>query len=64
MRGLIDQLPPAQRAVLVLRDVEGESADETAALLGLSAENQRVLLHRARTRLRRALEDLKREREP
>lgn len=64
VRGLIDQLPPAQRAVLVLRDVEGESADETAALLGLSAENQRVLLHRARTRLRRALEDLKREREP
>ena len=61
VRGLIDQLPPAQRAVLVLRDVEGESAAETAALLGLSDENQRVLLHRARTRLRRALDDLARQ---
>ena len=53
-------LPPAQRAVLILRDVEGADAAETAELLGLSDENQRVLLHRGRGRLRRALEDLAR----
>lgn len=61
VRLLIDQLPPAQRAVLILRDVEGADAAETATLLDLSPENQRVLLHRARARLRRALDDLSRQ---
>jgi RNA polymerase sigma-70 factor, ECF subfamily len=53
----IEQLPPAQRAVISLRDVEGWSAEETRNALGVSETNQRVLLHRARSKVRRALED-------
>lgn len=56
MRGAIEALPEAQRAVVVLRDVEGCSAEETCNMLGLSETNQRVLLHRGRSRLRRTLE--------
>lgn len=52
----IEQLQPAQRAVISLRDVEGWSAEETCRLLGMSEANQRVLLHRARTRVRAAIE--------
>jgi RNA polymerase sigma-70 factor, ECF subfamily len=52
----VEGLPPAQRAVIVLRDVEGMTAAETCQLLGLTDGNQRVLLHRARSRVRRALE--------
>jgi RNA polymerase sigma-70 factor (ECF subfamily) len=52
----VDRLPPAQRAVLVLRDVEGLSAAEACRLLELSEGNQRVLLHRARSKVRAALE--------
>lgn len=48
----IAQLPPSQRAVLVMRDVEGLEAEEVCRLLELSDANQRVLLHRARTTLR------------
>jgi RNA polymerase sigma-70 factor, ECF subfamily len=53
----LEELPPAQREVLVLRDVEGCSAAETCTTLGLSDTNQRVLLHRARSRARQAIED-------
>jgi RNA polymerase sigma-70 factor, ECF subfamily len=49
-------LPPAQRAVLTLRDIVGWDADEVCMVLGISAINQRVLLHRARTKIRKALE--------
>jgi RNA polymerase sigma-70 factor, ECF subfamily len=52
----IAALPPAQREVLVLRDLEGVGAGETCNALGLSDTNQRVLLHRARSRVRSALE--------
>lgn len=52
----IAALPPTQRAVIVLRDVEGWDAAEVCDLLTLSEANQRVLLHRARARVRGDLE--------
>jgi RNA polymerase sigma-70 factor (ECF subfamily) len=52
----ITALPDAQRLVITLRDVEGLSGAETAAALGVTEANQRVLLHRARARVRAALE--------
>jgi RNA polymerase sigma-70 factor, ECF subfamily len=55
IRTAIDGLPSAQRAVIVLRDVAGCEASEACATLRVSPENQRVLLHRARTRVRAAL---------
>ena len=56
VRAHIETLPASQRAVLIMRDVEGLSAEETCAALSLSAENQRVLLHRARAKLRNLVE--------
>jgi RNA polymerase sigma-70 factor (ECF subfamily) len=53
----IDALPASQRAVISLRDVEGWSSDEVCDLLEISEGNQRVLLHRARSKVRGALED-------
>jgi len=53
----IDALPASQRAVISLRDVAGWSAEEVRNALDLSDVNQRVLLHRARAKVRRALED-------
>ena len=53
----IDGLPPAYRSVFVLREVEGLDTRETADCLGLSAENVKVRLHRARARLREAIEE-------
>jgi len=50
-------LPPNQRTVVTLRDIEGFSSEEACAVLEVSEANQRVLLHRARARLRAALED-------
>jgi RNA polymerase sigma-70 factor (ECF subfamily) len=52
----ISLLPAAQRAVIVLRDVEGWTTGEVCDLLGITPENQRVRLHRARLRIRKALE--------
>jgi RNA polymerase sigma-70 factor, ECF subfamily len=61
-RALAD-LPERQRAIVALRDIEGLSSDEVCERLSLSAENQRVLLHRGRSRLRAALEEYFDERE-
>jgi RNA polymerase sigma-70 factor, ECF subfamily len=52
----IDTLPPMQRTVISLRDVEGWSSEEVRNVLELSETNQRVLLHRARSRVRAELE--------
>lgn len=57
----IDALPPNHRTVILLRDVEGLDAAEACNVLGISATNQRVLLHRARSRIRAALESYLRE---
>jgi RNA polymerase sigma-70 factor, ECF subfamily len=56
----LEELPETQRAVVALRDIEGCSSDETCNVLGISETNQRVLLHRGRSRLRRLLEPLMR----
>jgi len=53
---VIEALPPSQQTVIRMRDVEGWTADEVCAALELSGGNQRVLLHRARSRVRAALE--------
>ena len=52
----IDRLPAGQRAVIILRDMEGCEAEEACTLLEISAENQRVLLHRARGRIRQTID--------
>jgi RNA polymerase sigma-70 factor (ECF subfamily) len=52
----IAALPPAQRAVIRMRDVEGCSPAEVCAALDLTESSERVLLHRARSRVRAALE--------
>lgn len=52
----IRALPPNQREVIALRDVEGWSASEVSAALGITDVNQRVLLHRGRVRVRAALD--------
>jgi RNA polymerase sigma-70 factor (ECF subfamily) len=49
-------LPPAQRTVVTLRDLEGWNAEEVCNVLEVTETNQRVLLHRGRMRLRAALE--------
>lgn len=53
----IAALSPSQAIVITMRDVEGFGADETRNVLGISETNQRVLLHRARAKVRQALED-------
>ena len=52
----IETLPAAQRTVIAMRDIAGCSSDEVCGVLEISAENQRVLLHRARSKVRAALE--------
>lgn len=53
----IEELPPAQRAVITMRDVQGFTSEEVRNALDLSETNQRVLLHRARSKVRSALEE-------
>ncbi len=55
LRSGLDGLPPRQRTVVVLRDVEGLTSDEVCTVLGVSAGNQRILLHRGRASLRQTL---------
>lgn len=57
LEGALDKLPAKQRSVLVLRDLEGRSAQETARRMGLTRGNERVLLHRARAKLREMIAD-------
>jgi RNA polymerase sigma-70 factor (ECF subfamily) len=57
IEGEIERLPPAQRAVITMRDVQGFSSEEVCNALDVSETNQRVLLHRARARVRGALEE-------
>jgi len=53
---VVAALPPNQREVITLRDIEGWSAEEACTLLSLSEANQRVLLHRARAKVRTAID--------
>jgi RNA polymerase sigma-70 factor (ECF subfamily) len=55
-RAAIDRLPPMQQQVITLRDVEGWDAEQVCESLNITNANQRVLLHRARAAVRRALE--------
>ncbi len=56
IRTAIERLPENQRLVIGMRDVEGWDSEEVCNVLGLTETNQRVLLHRARSKVRRALE--------
>jgi RNA polymerase sigma-70 factor, ECF subfamily len=57
VREAIASLPPRQQEIILLRDVEGWEPDEVSAALGVTPGNQRVLLHRARSKVRNQLED-------
>jgi RNA polymerase sigma-70 factor (ECF subfamily) len=56
LRLVIDELPPEFRVVFTMRLVEGLSTEEAAECLGLSQENVKIRLHRARSRLRKSIE--------
>ena len=56
VRETVQELPPMQAAVITLRDIEGWTSAEVREALDLTEGNQRVLLHRARMRVRKALE--------
>jgi RNA polymerase sigma-70 factor (ECF subfamily) len=56
VRRAIEALSPNQQQVITLRDVDGFSAEEVCNILEISETNQRVLLHRARAKVRQALE--------
>lgn len=56
VRELMEALPAAQRQIVTLRDLEGLTAADACEVMGISEANQRVLLHRGRSRLRALLE--------
>jgi RNA polymerase sigma-70 factor, ECF subfamily len=56
LQSAMDDLPARQREVVVLRDMEGMSSEEVCKVLAISEGNQRVLLHRGRSKLRQVLE--------
>ena len=56
VREILPTLPDVQRQVVVLRDIEGIAPADVSELLGVTDGNQRVLLHRARARIREQLE--------
>ena len=56
VREVVEGLPEAQKAVIAMRDIAGFTSEEVCQNLGISEGNQRVLLHRARTKVRIALE--------
>ena len=57
LESALTMLPPRQRTVVTLRDVQGLTPEEACQVLGITEQNQRVLLHRGRATLRRALEE-------
>ena len=57
VRRVVEKLPEAQKVVIAMRDIAGCSSEEVCSSLGISEGNQRVLLHRARTKVRVALEE-------
>jgi RNA polymerase sigma-70 factor (ECF subfamily) len=56
LRSAVEELPAKQRAVVTLRDIEGMTSEEVCGVLEISDGNQRVLLHRGRSKLRELLE--------
>jgi len=56
VHSVIGMLPPSQRAVISLRDIDGWTSDEVCTVLSITPTNQRVLLHRARARVRNHLD--------
>ncbi len=56
IRSSLDTLPASQHQVVTLRDVKGLDSNRVCELLGISEGNQRILLYRARSRLRKAVE--------
>jgi RNA polymerase sigma-70 factor (ECF subfamily) len=57
VRGVIDGLPGDYRTALVLHDLEGLTASRVAEVAGCSLANAKIRIHRARRRLKQALED-------